>query len=228
MGYSLWTNRHVIEGVSSLQARLNRPMGSASKTYNIRLGNSDGTPSWTVHSDPNCDVAVIPASFSRLKEDSIDFTYFHFTPKHTLSLESAKDLQVSEGDGVFVLGFPLGEAGEDRNYVIVRQGIVARIRDWLGGSSRIILIDASVFPGNSGGPVILKPELTSIAGTKSNSSALLAGMVSGYLHYKDIAVSSQTGNPRIVFEENSGLATVVPIDVIQETLTLAVSKTAIE
>ena len=224
----LVTNRHVIEGVGTLQARFNRPMGSASRVYNVPLESSDGSPAWTVHPNPTCDVAVIAVSVPRLEKDGISFSFFPFTSKGTLSLQEAKDLQVSEGDGVFVLGFPLGEAGEERNYVIVRQGIIARIRDWLGGNSRIILVDASVFPGNSGGPVVLKPELAAIEGTKSNNSALLVGMVSGYLPYEDVAVSAQSGKPRIVFQENSGLATVVPIDVIQETLTLAVSKTAIE
>ncbi len=227
-GLFLVTNRHVIEGVNSLKARFNRPIGSESKVYEVPLTATNGFPIWTVHPDDNCDVAVVGLSYSILQADGIDVNFFHSTPNQTLSLEMAKDIQVSEGDGVFVLGFPLGEAGEERNYVIVRQGIIARIRDWLGGNSRIILVDASVFPGNSGGPVVLKPELAAIEGTKSNNSALLVGMVSGYLPYEDVAVSAQSGKPRIVFQENSGLATVVPIDVIQETLTLAVSKTAIE
>ena len=35
------------------------------------------------------------------------------------------------------------------------------------------------------------------------------------------AVSDQTKRPRIIFEENSGLATVVPVDFIVETVELA-------
>ena len=34
----------------------------------------------------------------------------------------------------------------------------------------------------------------------------------------DIAVSQQTHRPRIVFEENSGLAEVIPIDRVNETI----------
>ena len=130
----------------------------------------------------------------------------------------------SEGDGIFVLGFPLGLAGKKRNYTIVRQGCIARIRDWLGGNSRTILIDATVFPGNSGGPVVTKPEIASIKGTKFNNSSRLIGMISRYLPYEDVAISAQTRKPRIIFQENSGLATVVPVDVIQETVDLAVKK----
>ena len=84
-----------------------------------------------------------------------------------------------------VMGFlfwdPLGLAGKERNYVIVRQGIIARVQHWLKGHARTFMIDASIFPGNSGGPVFLKPEIVSIEGTKSNNRCVLIGMVSSYL-----------------------------------------------
>jgi hypothetical protein len=74
------------------------------------------------------------------------------------------------------------------------------------------LIDALVFPGNSGGPVITRPELTSIEGTKRQNNAYLLGVVRAYVPYQDVAISQQTGRPRIAFEENSGLAEVIPMD----------------
>ena len=46
--------------------------------------------------------------------------------------------------------------------------------------------------------------------------SLLLGIVSSYIPYADVAVSRQTGRPRITFEENSGLAKVVPIDMAKE------------
>ena len=57
-----------------------------------------------------------------------------------------------KGMGYLFWGVPLGEAGEERNYVIVRQGIIGRIQHWLKGDARTFLIDATIFPGNSGGP----------------------------------------------------------------------------
>lgn len=41
-------------------------------------------------------------------------------------------------------------------------------------------------------------------------------MVKGYLPYREEAFSRQTGNTRIVFEENSGLTSVIPIDAVQD------------
>ena len=46
----------------------------------------------------------------------------------------------------------MGLAGKEQNYVIARQGIIARISDLFDGHSKSFLIDASVFPGNIRGP----------------------------------------------------------------------------
>ena len=76
------------------------------------------------------------------------------------------------------------------------------------------MIDAFVFPGNSGGPVVLKPMRFSITGTKPHLSASLIGLVTQSRNYIDTALSAQTGRPRISFEENAGLADVLPIDYV--------------
>lgn len=112
----------------------------------------------------------------------------------------------------------MGIIGGDRNFVIVRGGSIARIRDTLQESSKDFLVDAFVFPGNSGGPAVSKPEALSITGTKSQSDAYLIGIIKSYLPYKDIAISEQTKRPRVIFEENSGLAAIQPIDFIQEAI----------
>lgn len=109
-------------------------------------------------------------------------------------------------------------AGIQRNYVIVREGIVARISEMLEGKSSTFLLDSFVFPGNSGSPVVIKPEFTSIVGTKANRNSYLIGVVHGYRSYSDVAVSQQTHRPRIIFEENSGLAEVIPMDRVDETI----------
>lgn len=215
----LVTNRHVFQRVTEhsdkLYARFNKLMEISSNIYPIELTN----PHWILH--PDNDVAVLGLNAQKLGEDGIGYDFFA-GDEQTFTLEQARIAEISEGDGVFVLGFPLGEAGEERNYPIVRYGILARVQDWLKGSARTFLIDASIFPGNSGGPVLLKPETTSIKGTKSNNRCGLIGMVSSYLPYQEVAVSTQTQRPRMIFEENSGLGEIVPHDVIEETIKIAV------
>ena len=217
----LVTNRHVFqkafERSSILHARFNKLTGSGANVYTVLLKDK----SWTVHPDSEVDVAVLSINPNKLDEDGIEYHWFA-SDETALTLEQARACEVSEGDGVFVLGFPLGEAGDERNYAIVRQGIIARAQNWLSGSARTFLIDASIFPGNSGGPVLLKPEIASIRGTKANDRCMLIGMVSSYLPYREVAVSEQTGRRRMIFEENSGLGVVVPHDMIQDTINIAV------
>ena len=133
----------------------------------------------------------------------------------------AEGVQLAEGDGVFIIGFPLGLVGKQQNYPIVRFGVVSRIQDWLRGDKTTFLIDVPAFPGNSGGPVIVKPETIALTGTKAISRALLAGVIQSNIRSRDVAVSQQTGEPRIVFEENTGLTEVVPIEMVRETAALA-------
>ena len=53
-----------------------------------------------------------------------------------------------------------------------------------------------------------------------NRSSLL-GLVSSYVPYQEVARSDQTGRPLMIFEENSGLTSVVPASLIRETVLLA-------
>jgi hypothetical protein len=133
------------------------------------------------------------------------------------------DLGVAEGDFVYVLGFPMGLVGEERNLAIVRQGVLARVSDALLNPSHNYLIDAFIFPGSSGGPVILKPELTHIKEAKPIPMPFLIGLVKEYVTYQEFAISAQTRKPRIMFEENSGLAEVIPIDRVQECIDACLS-----
>lgn len=219
---ALVTNRHVIQDNESLFVRLNRSGVSVSDVYRLPAGSSRGPRGWTTHPDSDCDVAVCLLDPNQLQGDGIEFRFFR--SNRQLTIDRARSLPVSEGDGVFVLGFPLGMAGRQRKHPIVRQGIVARIRDWLEGTSRTILIDASVFPGNSGGPVVTKPEFASLGGTTANKSAALIGMVSSYVAHPSGVASLAATDRQLISYENSGLAYVVPVDLIQETVELAISQ----
>lgn len=212
----LVTNQHVIEGQRELTVRLNRRANEPAKLFHSPLKAPDGSDTWVNHPD-GADVAVMQIDAPKLAEQGIQFSFFG-DPKHTVSHEKATELEISEGSGVYVLGFPMGLAGEERNFAIARQGIFARVQDWLRGDSNEFLIDATVFPGNSGGPVVTKPELTSIEGTKPVHECSLIGLVSSYIPYDDVAVSVQSGMVRAIFQENSGLAKVVPFDAIRETV----------
>jgi S1-C subfamily serine protease len=197
--------------------RFNPEAAAPAKEYQAALIQPDGSSVWIGHPDAKVDVAVMAVNGERLKADGIRFHFFE-NDNHTATRARMRDVGIGEGDGVFALGFPLGLVGGDRNYVIVRQGVLARIRDTLAGASSDFLVDLAIFPGNSGGPVILRPESTAIGDTLAQDTAYLLGIVSSYLPYQDIAISAQTKRARIIFEENTGLASVFPVDFIDETI----------
>ena len=211
----LVTNRHVFEGKTKALLRFNPEGVDSAREYELHLQDNAGKKLWLAHDDEAIDVAVIGVNGQLLRDQGIRFALFQ-NDQHTLTRPKGAELGLSEGDGVFVLGFPMGLVGESRNFVIVRQGAVARVRDCLEGGRKDFLIDCPIFPGNSGSPVVTRPEITSIQGTKSINSAYLVGVVASYVPYRDIAISQQTQRPRIIFEENSGLASVFPIDYVDD------------
>lgn len=219
----LITNRHVFENLQIAYLRFNPITNERAREYSINLLNENGLPLWFSHTDEEIDVAAIPIDINMLKEHKMQVEYFR-SNKHVANIDKLNELSVMEGDFIYTLGFPMGIVGGDRNRVIVRGGTIARICDVLTHTNKEYLIDAFVFPGNSGGPVISKPEALAIDGTKSQGAAYLIGIVKSYIPYVDRVYSLQTKSLRVTFEENSGLAAVHPVDFIQETINLAEQK----
>jgi len=214
----LVTNRHVFynnktkEYVKEVLFRLNTTE-SKSHHFKVSLLNADGKPTWSMHDNENVDLAVLPINADAMTKAKIDFYFFREN-----DLFFAKDFStknISTGDGLFVLGFPMSISGKAKNFVIVRQGIIARVDEEVLEEG-FYYIDASAYPGNSGGPVIVKPEIVSIQGTASNNSAGLIGVISSGETYSDVAVSQQTGEAKVIFTEQTGLVRVVPIERIYE------------
>lgn len=213
----LVTNKHVLGGKNQIFLRLNPKALNKPKGYILNLVNQNGEKLWRGHYSKKVDVAVIPVNFPLFQTDDMQVSYF-LDSKHTSDCSGMKTKGLSEGDGVFALGFPVSLVGDKSNSVIVRGGTIARIRDTFKNPLEPFLIDTTVFPGNSGGPVVNKPEMMSIEGTSAVADSNLIGIIASYVPYKDFAVSSQTGNLRVIFEENSGLSNVFSVDCIRATV----------
>ena len=212
------TNRHVVAPLARPFVRQSYlPTAERPEWLNVR-GDCE-KEMWTMHPDDKIDVAVFPLP-KPSERASIGPEAFFNDLDVLYPLDMAK-AEFIEGSGIFVLGFPLGLVDQDRNYVIARSGIVARILDWYEGVSRAYLIDSLNYPGNSGGPVISHP-------TDQNERAKFVGMVSAYLPYRDVAVSQQTWEAMTRLTENSGLAIVMPPTAIEETIDLALGRAYID
>jgi S1-C subfamily serine protease len=220
--FQLWliTNKHVFGTLKEVYIKFNSAMQQNSKDYPIPLVSRNGRPQWIGHPNPQIDVAAIKLNPGFMKTEGLKFQFFRMNDQ-AMKKDDMKNIGFTEGDRVFVLGFPMGLVSPDRQYVICRTGCIGRIRDFIEGNTTDYIIDAPVFPGNSGGPVISCPSALAITGTNTIPKADLIGIVKSYIPYQDVAISQQTRNPRIIFEENSGLTAVEAVDSIIETIELA-------
>jgi S1-C subfamily serine protease len=189
----LVTANHVIQGESRLYAKFNA-QGAATR---VPLRAWDARDSWT--RDEDADLAIFPIHFERLKERlGADVAYFE--ESSFIYEEDFDALQVGAGDELFVYGFPLGLAGVLRKGAIVRSGIIARLDDDVLRETGAFMIDCHVYPGMSGGPVLLRP---SIARLDSRLSVI--GVAVAWI-------------PWAITRENSGLARVVPMRAVRRLL----------
>ncbi|HTW91577.1 MAG TPA: serine protease [bacterium] len=223
-GTYLVTNRHVLDGLTDPSAcvRINPKGSGPAREFPISLKRANGLPWHFGHPDPNVDVAVMPVNMQVASQAGVSAELIKSDSDVSTVSALASD-GVAEGSLVYVLGFPMSLVGVARNTVIVRAGCIASMQETLTNPRVPMLVDAPIFPGNSGGPVVLRGELLAIKGTKPQMRASVIGVAASYLTYEDVACSLQTGKPRVSFTENSGLSLVFPMDCVIEAISLAES-----
>jgi len=209
----LITNWHVIDNHTVVSIRLNPKKAIDQGQIFDMPPIADGRSTWFF--DKNIDLAGASVNWQFLRDKGIDVDCMT-SDTNAADTKKMEEIGVSAGDGIFVIGFPMNLAGQQRNYAIVRPGAIARVNDLIASAASTLLIDSHVFPGNSGGPVILQPSIISIGETKHSNVAYLLGVVKDYVPYVDVAISPQTRHARVTFEENSGLADIIPVDRINE------------
>lgn len=150
----LVTAGHVLDKMPAEEARLGwrvalQDGGWRFDPQPLRIRNADTTPLWTKH--PSHDIAVMeisaPEAFARA---AIPLSWL-------ADAQTLDDAQVGPGDEMLSLGFPRGLAANRAGFPILRVG---RIASWpLSSISAFptFLLDFTVFPGNSGGPVFWTP-----------------------------------------------------------------------
>ena len=210
----LVTCKHVLDVQSQfnqLLIRFNNLDGQGMSTYSLDI-RREGALIWTIH--PTADIAVLRLSAPKLEAEGVGL---HRIPKADGALPHERILEgdFSEGDEVFIAGFPIGWREGSQDYPVVRHGMVAQIRGLANRHHDTFLVDGSGFGGNSGGPVLTKAQPGSITGTSRIDRVYLVGMVSASTN---IARSSDSGSE---VREHADLIVVEPINRINETVELA-------
>ncbi len=194
------------------------------KSFRVPV-REDDQKLWREHPAPNVDVLAIDVtslinSKPNLENKGADYSLFA-TPT------VLKEQDITEGEEVLILGYPLGLFHTRIHSPLVRQGIVAskigekiRIRfRYPKGEMRSeeipgFLVDAAILPGASGSPVVLKP----IIGREVKDKIEMR-MARPYL----LGIISATETASIRMEESdfpalAGLGVVFDAVTIQETI----------
>lgn len=218
--YYIITNKHVIEQEKYVYVRFNSLGGELVKDYRINLYDSMSVPMFSAHPHDKTDIIALQILPQTLINDKSIWGAFDLAD-HALTLEQMQNTGVNEGSLVYALGFPMDLVAPIK-VPICRLGCISRVTDafLLKKGTPIFLVDAQTFPGNSGGPIVSRPEHISIDGTPSNTSANLIGILSAYIPYRETLYSRQTGRDRMIQEENSGLTIVHTVDRIKEVVEL--------
>lgn len=162
---------------------------------------------WLVHENILVDIALLP--FDIIPEDDLKvIPQIQFLNTHRLF----------ETYEVYLISYHPGLVNVNDFKPIFRTGTISRVN-----KDNTILIDAFVFPGNSGSPVFLKTSPIRfdrnayVIGTGADELGnKFIGIIGSYYPYEDIAISSQTNKPRVIFQENSGIARVWSVNFLQD------------
>jgi hypothetical protein len=196
----------------------------AGKSFRVPL-SEEGQKLWREHPRPDVDVLAVDItslinSEPNLENRGAEYSLFA-TPK------VLHDEDITEGDEVLILGYPLGLFHTRTNFPLVRQGILAsrigekiriRFNEPSGEMRRVnipgFLVDAAVLPGSSGSPVVLKPVIGREIGGRvemARATPYLLGIVSA-----TETASIQIGNYNFSTLANLGIA--FDAGTIQETI----------
>ena len=210
----LVTNKHVLANKCSIVLRLKKRDNSTLDIVDAAL-YENGVKLYYEHPNANVDIAVLPLNGKFITDNNIEFAAFDID-KHAMTSEELRYEGVDEGTLIHMLGFPMGLVNINSNLPICRLGCIARISAAQILESYNILADIQNFPGNSGSPIVTRPEIVSIEGTKSLNKSVLVGIVHSYIPYRENLINSQTQQVVEIRSENSGIALIHPVEFIRE------------
>ena len=216
----LVTNKHVLDGQNEIVLRLKKRDGNL---ITVCMPVKEGDKKlYSEHPDENVDVAVMRLRGGFFEKNDLLLSAIDID-EHSLSSSDFIEQGGGSGSNIFMLGYPMGLVNVDSNAPICRGGCIARIDEREIERTKNMLLDIQNFPGNSGSPIVTKPEVLAIQGTKAIDKSVLIGIVHSYISYEDKLISLQTNRIVEVRSENSGLANCIPVEFIREVVDIEYS-----
>jgi hypothetical protein len=156
----LVTNKHVIEGhkgnVHAHLIQANEDNSGPQLGQQVSFDMQISSPSaWTMHPDPDVDVAVAPFGQElQIAQQAGRPPFLRAVQPEQMLSEQVVD-QLDAVEEVTFIGYPRALYDAANLTPLVRRGITSTpvALDW--GGKPVFLIDAAVFPGSSGSPVYI-------------------------------------------------------------------------
>ncbi len=222
--FHLITAKHVVANMRTGELNddemlifLNSKNGNRS-IHSIKDMKKKFNVNWIFHEDQAVDIAIIPFGLAILKDDFM-------VVGDNLFLSSDRIFELYD---IFFLSYQPGIETRERISPVIRNGTISMIN-----ADKTFYIDGFAFPGNSGSPVFLKPSMIrfdegDLPIAKDSLGGRFIGIIGSYVPYEEVAISTQTGRPRVIFEENTGLSKVWSVDYINEIVNSDVFKKQLE
>ena len=201
----LITAHHVFQKMPGVNARIgyriaNRDGSWSYSPQTLKIRDGHGQELWTHH--PDRDVAAIsvtaPPEFARA---ALPLSYL-------ASDGTFETFRVDAGGEMMALGFPRGLSANGAGFPILRSGRVASFPLGPAKLFPTFLLDFSVFPGNSGGPVFFS-RTSKVGAVLVDDSGLDPGFIAGLL--------TQEVEPN---NERLGIGVVTHAKYVRETIAL--------
>jgi hypothetical protein len=153
----LITNKHVVEGSTSVLVRLTRSIDGQPDIGRYELIDLGGMDQWIPHPDDSVDLCARPLGPIVSQQRDLNRPV-HYRSVSETSLASSELIEhLSAFEDVLMVGYPVGLADEFNNMPIFRKGVTATRPDLDYDGRSEFLIDIACFPGSSGSPVYYVP-----------------------------------------------------------------------
>ena len=188
--------------------------------YSVTARSGAGPSTW--FANRTSDLAALLLDPARLPENEIHGRSFD-VEADTLSIRELRKCEIVEGTEGLLVGFVRPLQNDRRDYPAVRSVALAEIPK-RGRSRTPLLVEGTAFPGDSGSPVIVKPERGVGRHPDTATDGKLLGIAHGIGTSESMKVSDDAAG-RLQIEETATLIHLVPVDALRTLLHTAVGYT---